>query len=98
MSMNSVQNNKTFRSPISNSITSEYMKKDYNTSFTLNKSKGKLYAPSELGHQPVINHQRHNSSRHDTLEDRYNLQYQLKSTPQKAAYHPPSASNSNSLL
>ena len=97
--MNSVQNsNKTFRSPISNSITNDYVKKDYNTSFTLNKSKGKIYSPSELSHQSMVNHKRHNSSRHETLGDRYNAQFQLRNSPTKVACNPPSTSNSNSLL
>ena len=95
----SLSTNKTFRSPISNSITNEYKKKDYNTSFSLSKSKGKLYKPADLEDSESIHHYKHNSSNLDSLGDRYNFaQRQVRRSPQKSIYNPPNSSNSNSLL
>lgn len=95
----SLSTNKTFRSPISNSITNEYKKKEYNTSFSLSKSKGKLYKPSDLEDSESIHHYRHNSSNLDGLGDRYNFAHrQVRKSPQKSIYNPPNSSNSNSLL
>jgi hypothetical protein len=91
-------NNKTFRSPISNSISNDYMKKDFNTSFTLSKSKPKLYNTNEFYASDSTQHQRHNSSNLDKLGDRYKYaQRNVRKSPQKA-YNPPITSNSNSLL
>jgi hypothetical protein len=91
-------NNKTFRSPISNSISNDYMKKECNASFTLSKSKPKLYNTNEFYASDVTQHQRHNSSNLDKLGDRYKYaQRNVRKSPQKA-YNPPAASNSNSLL
>ena len=97
--MATTQNNKNlYRSPISTSINNDYVKKEYNTSFTLNKSKGKLYSPSEFNQYSIINHKRHNSSRHETLGSRYMNKNYIRKSPQKLAYHPSSASNSDGLL
>lgn len=96
----SLSNNKTFRSPISNSISNDYRKKDnnINNTFTLSKSKAKLYNTNELYATDSIQHQRHNSSNLDELGDRYNYaQRQVRKSPQKS-YHPPATSNSNGLL
>lgn len=91
--------NKTFRSPISNSITNDYIKKDYNTSFTLSKSKARLYHQHDLDDLDNIQHQRHNSSHLDSLGDRYQYaQRQVRKSPQKEMYNPGDSSNSNSLL
>lgn len=40
-----ISNNKTFRSPISNSITNDYRKKEYNTSFSMSKSSKRRHLP-----------------------------------------------------
>lgn len=100
INMNSgLSNNKTFRSPISNSINNEYVKKEYNASFSLSKSKGRLFPQSELETTDSIQHQRHNSSHLDSLGDRYAYaQRQTRKSPIKSIYNPPSTSNANGLL
>lgn len=100
INMNSaLSNNKTFRSPISSSINNEYVKKECNASFSLSKSKGRLFPQSELETTDSIQHQRHNSSHLDSLGDRYAYaQRQTRKSPIKSIYNPPSTSNANGLL
>lgn len=91
-------NNKTFRSPISNSITNDYIKKDYNTSFTLSKSKGRLYCQADLENLETQHH-RHNSSHLDNMGERYQYaQRNVRKSPQKQAYNQGGRETSNSLL
>jgi hypothetical protein len=98
INMNSaLSNHKTFRSPISSSITSDYRKKDYNTSFTLSKSKARLYRQNEFETTDSIQHHRHNSSHLDGLGERYSFaQRQVRKSPKKS-YYPPGSGNSGML-
>lgn len=94
INMNANINNKTFRSPISNSISNYYKKKEYNTSFSLSKSKGRLFNKDNLD----IKKHRHSSSHYNSLGERFTYaQRQVRKSPKKA-YHPGSHESSSKVL
>jgi len=99
ISMNTaLSTNKTFRSPVANSIANDYRKKEYNTSFSLSKSKGRLFNKTNFESSDSFKHSRHNSSHYDNLGERFAYaQRQVRKSPQKA-YVPASHENSSSLL
>jgi len=93
--------NKTFRSPVASSISKEYKKKEYNTSFSLSKSKGKLYRPSELEDTNGNQHYRHNSSHLQSQGDKYNYSQQpMGKSPVKSNnrhYETPTSQSSTNM-
>ena len=64
------------------------MKKEYNTSFSLSKSKGRLFNKTNLESSDSFKH-RHSSSHYNSLGERFvYAQRHVRKSPQKS-YNPP---------